>query len=544
MATDGTIKSRYDSLATDRQWYLTEGMESAKLTIPSVMPQDQDASNLTTPVEMPKPWQSIGAKGVRNLASKLGLTLFPPTGAFMRYQLAPEFKKALQEEGREAQRTDIEQKLAVREQQIMDAVEANGMRTKADQALRQLIVVGNVLLYLPPSGGMRVFPLNNYVVRRSFVGDVLELIYLEVMDRKTLPAGIKQALIDGGEPLNDLGELECDPKRDEPVLVYTRLLLNEKGTTFKVEREAAGHPVDLGGKTSIAKERFPFMALRFVTIDGEDYGRGYVEEYRGDLKSAEELRKSIVIGSLNAAKVVALVAPGAAVTPKKLMEAPNGAALLGRADDVVMLQQQKHADMRVAQQTYQDLRQDLGGAFLLNSAVQRDAERVTAEEIRAMAEELEDALGGIYSVLAQEMQLPIAKRTEEMLVRTGAIGKIEPEGVVTPIVVTGLAAIGRGHEFNRLREYMAFVRNEIAVMIPEAGQYFVVRDLLDRGAIGLGVPTQGLVKDEETMAAEAQQAQQDQMRATLLEGGAPALAEAAAGEMAGQFANASGQEEE
>jgi hypothetical protein len=54
--------------------------------------------------------------------------------------------------------------------------------------LRQLIVVGNVLLYLPPSGGMRVFPLNNYVVRRSFVGDVLELIYLEVMDRKTLPA--------------------------------------------------------------------------------------------------------------------------------------------------------------------------------------------------------------------------------------------------------------------------------------------------------------------------------------------------------------------
>jgi hypothetical protein len=167
MATDGTIKSRYDSLATDRQWYLTEGMESAKLTIPSVMPQDQDASNLTTPVEMPKPWQSIGAKGVRNLASKLGLTLFPPTGAFMRYQLAPEFKKALQEEGREAQRTDIEQKLAVREQQIMDAVEANGMRTKADQALRQLIVVGNVLLYLPPSGGMRVFPLNNYVVRRK-----------------------------------------------------------------------------------------------------------------------------------------------------------------------------------------------------------------------------------------------------------------------------------------------------------------------------------------------------------------------------------------
>jgi hypothetical protein len=533
-------------MATERSWYLTEGMESARLTIPSIMPSDQDATQISmrnSPVDIPKPWQSIGAKGVRNLASKLGLTLFPPTGAFIRYQFSPKFKHALAQDDRAEQRTDLEGKLAVREQAIMDSIEANNIRTKADQALRQLIVVGNVLCYLPPTGGMRVFPLNNYVVRRDFVGNVIELIYVEMLEKSTLPIDLRDALIEGGHATTSDGELDLNENKDEAVPLYTGVKLTSNSKKYMVSREIDGAPVDLEGKVSIPKDEFPFMALRFVTIDGEDYGRGYVEEYRGDLRSAEELRQSIVIGSLNAAKLVALVAPGAAVTPKKLMEAENGAALLGRADDVTMLQQNKHADMRVAQQTFQDLRQDLGAAFLLNSAFQRDAERVTAEEVRRMAEELEDALGGIYSVLAQEMQLPIAMRTEEMLVRTGGLGKITPDGVVKPVVVTGLAAIGRGHEFNRLREYVAFVRNEIAVMAPEVGGYFNLRDLLDRAAIGLGVPIEGLVKDEETMAAEAQQAQQDQMRATLLEGGAPALAEAAAGEMTGQFAAASGQEE-
>ena len=52
----------------------------------------------------------------------------------------------------------------------------------------------------------------------------------------------------------------------------------------------------------------------------------------------------------------------------------------------------------------------LGAAFLLNTAVTRDAERVTAQEIRMQAQELESSLGGVYSRLANELQLPLAKR--------------------------------------------------------------------------------------------------------------------------------------
>lgn len=532
MHAPGKTKARYDKLAVERQWYLTEGMESAKLTIPSIMSSDQDASQISvrnSPANLPKPWQSIGAKGVRNLAAKLGLALFPSTGAFMRYQLNPVFKRALASPDRVAQRTEIERDLAIREQTIADDVETNNVRTKVDQALRQLLVVGNVLIYLVPKGGLRIFPLNNYVCRRDFTGNVVELIYMENLELATLPDRVKATLIANGMETNEAGDLVCG-KNQQSVPLYTRLVL--RGKSFHVSQEAMGFPVDLDGQNSINKEKLPFLALRMVTIDGEDYGRGFVEEIRGDLRSAEELRKSIVIGSLNAAKVVALVTPGASVTPKKLMEAQNGAAILGRPDDVTMLQQNKHGDFNVAQNAYQDLKQDLAASFLLNSAIQRNAERVTAEEIRRMAEELEDALGGIYSVLAQELQLPLALRTEDRLVKSGALGPL-PKDTVTPVIVTGLAAIGRGHEFNRFREYVAFIRDEVAPMVPEVAQYFLAREILDRPAIGLGVPTEGLLKTDEQMQQEQQAAQQAAMRQQAIDAGAKPFAQVAAKELGG-----------
>ena len=69
---------------------------------------------------------------------------------------------------------------------------------------------------------------------------------------------------------------------------------------------------------------------------------------------------------------------------------------------------QKFNDFRVAQESAQKIEERLAAAFLLNSSVQRDAERVTAEEVRFMAQELESTLGGVYSVLSQEFQLPLS----------------------------------------------------------------------------------------------------------------------------------------
>ena len=535
--TDGTIKSAYHRMAVDRQWYLTEAMESAKLTIPSIMPSDQDITLIemrNSPVDIPKPWQSLGARGTRNLAAKLVLAIFPPTGAFMRYMLSPEFKRELEAPERQEQRAEIEKGFAMRERAIADDIETANVRTKTDQVMRHLLVAGNMMAYLPPGGGVRTFPLNSYVCRRDFMGDVVELIYVEPLDRANLPEAIRETLLKHGaeEDPQAPGELKiCDTEKDKTVMVYTRVRLRDARYYFT--QEVDGHEVE-SKRGSVPKAKMPYLVLRLTIIDGEDYGRGYVEEFRGDLRSLEELRKSIVIASLNAARLIPLVRPGAAVTPKKLMEAQNGQAIFGQDGDVVMLQQQKQGDMQVAAATSSDLVTALSAAFLLNSSFQRQAERVTAEEVRRMAEELDDALGGFYSVMSQEYQLPLALRTEERLIKKGVLNRLEPKDAARPVVVTGLAAIGRGHEFNRTRELYNYLATEVMPLIPDVGMNLNGRDAILRGAIGLGVETEGMLKSEEQLAEEQRQQQAAIQRQTLLEAGAPEISKVAAQEIGGQ----------
>ena len=47
-------------------------------------------------------------------------------------------------------------------------------------------------------------------------------------------------------------------------------------------------------KGKFKKDRLPYQALRMIRVDNEDYGRGYVEEFLGDLKSLEGLSQSLV----------------------------------------------------------------------------------------------------------------------------------------------------------------------------------------------------------------------------------------------------------
>ena len=67
---------------------------------------------------------------------------------------------------------------------------------------------------------------------------------------------------------------------------------------------------------SFPVDKSPYIPLRFNRVDGEDYGRGYVEEYYGDLKSLEGLTRAIVEGSAAASKVLFMVAPNGIIREK------------------------------------------------------------------------------------------------------------------------------------------------------------------------------------------------------------------------------------
>ena len=246
---------------------------------------------------------------------------------------------------------------------------------------------------------MKVFRLDRYVVKRDTMGNVLEIITKESVSPIMLPPEARQLLStseDYNEQANNSKNLD----------LYTYVC--RKDNKFEVHQEVMSMEIP-NSRGTYPLERVPFIPLRFTRIDGEDYGRGFVEEYIGDLRSLEALTRAIVEGSSASTKVLFLVRPNGTTKQNTLAKAPNGAIVQGDANDVTTLQVQKYNDFRVAQETAQRITERLSFAFLLNSSVQRNAERVTAEEVRYMAQELETALGGVYSILSQEFQLPLVR---------------------------------------------------------------------------------------------------------------------------------------
>jgi len=260
------------------------------------------------------------------------------------------------------------------------------------------------------------------------------------------------------------------------------------------------------------------MALRWSAIDGEDYGRSYVEEYLGDLISLEGLSKAIVEASAVAAKIVYLLNPNGVTRLKDLTKAESGDVILGKQDDVTSLQTDKQADMRIAYEAAKTISDRLSFAFLMHSSVQRDAERVTAEEVRYMASELEDALGGVYSILSQEFQLPLVNRLIDRMTKAKKLPAL-PKGVVKPAIVTGLEALGRGHDLNK---YLTMLK-ALQPLGPEVlARHMNPGDFISRIATSLGIDAAGLVKSDEQIAQETQQAQQQQMMQQMMDIGGSA----------------------
>ncbi|WEM05526.1 head-tail adaptor [Ralstonia phage BOESR1] len=478
-----TAAAIYHKLETDRRPFLERGQECSTLTIPTLLPKEGHSSGS----KLPTPWQSVGARGVNNLASKLLLTLFPANAPFFRLAIDDfTIEKLTQQEG---MRGKVEEGLNKIERSVMNEIEGNAIRVGAFEGLKHLIVAGNVLFYLPPDGGVRVFHLDRYVVRRDPMGNVLDIITKENVSPDALPEGLLPPEKEGKADERDV---------DKPIELFTHIYRD--GKKWRVYQEVKGKKVP-GTDGAYPIDKCPWIPVRLTKIDGENYGRGYVEEYLGDVKTLEGLAQAMVEGSAAAAKVLFLVKPNGTTSINDVANAESGAFREGNKDDITVLQLEKFNDFRVVMDMMTSITERLSFAFLLNSAVQRNGERVTAEEIRFMANELETALGGLYSVLSQELQLPFVKRIMYQMEKQKRLPTL-PSGVVKPVVVTGIEALGRGNDLNRLIQF-----GELAAQAAQLPPELNKDDYLTRAGTALGIDMKGLVKSPEEIAQQNQQAQ-------------------------------------
>lgn len=492
------ISTKWQEMSNKRESYLDRAQECASLTIPMLYPPDgfTDTERITTP------FQGLGARGVNNLASKLLLALFPPNSPFFRLKVEDKIIAELNALGEPNVQSEIETSLANIERQVNETIESGGMRVVFFEAIKHLLVAGNVLIHLPKEG-IRIFRLDQFCVTRDGMGNVTEIVTKECVSEDALPPDLKE-IVENDDEFKDSEEIEiwtCVHREDENTYISYQMI----GNTKEIPGTRGKHKAD----------ELPWIPLRLSAIAGESYGRSFVEEYLGDLRSLEGLTKAIVEGSTAAARLVMMVRPNGTTRRADLAKAENGAIITGHAEDVTFLQVQKFNDFRVAGETIASIGTRLASAFLLNSSVQRNADRVTAEEIRYMAQELEEALGGVYSVLAQEWQLPLLRRILARLKKSGEIPNLPKTGI-KPMVVTGVEALGRGHDLNKLQIFFTVMQQTFGPQI--FAERVKVDEAIRRMLSSLGLDGKNLIKTDEELA---QQQNQQMMQQAVMKGIGP-----------------------
>ena len=516
MSGKQTAAARYNQLVSNRSAYLQRARDCSKVTIPGLVAEQVYGDN----GDLKTPYQSFGSRGINFLSNKLLITLFPPNRPFFKLEI-DDLALRVQEAG-PGIKTELDAALVQVEHAVMGVLDSANGRASLHEAFKHLLVSGNVLLYVSDAG-IRVIHLDRFVVCRDPMGHVTEIL----VEEEVYPQALPQGFLEDDEKT---GEYDEEPSK-RTIKLHTCVKFYDGECHWYQEAKGKEIPNTHG---MCKADCSPWIVLRHDRVETEEYGRSYVEQYYGDLLALENLSQAILESSAAAAKAIFLVNPNGMTRPRTLASAANGAIVQGSASDVTVVQTAKGADMQIANATVERIEARLAYAFMLNTAVQRPGERVTASEIEFMSQEVNAGTSGLYSILTQELQLPLVRRLMHILQRQRKLPAF-PKGrsgqpLVNPKPVTGLEAIGRGDDKNKLVEFITTAQQ---VLGPEImSEYINVDEALRRLAASGSVDTTNLVKTREQLEneraaaadAQAQQQQQQQMLELMKSGAASQVA--------------------
>lgn len=513
-----SAKERFDELDGSREDILEEARKCAKLTLPYVLPEEGHREN----DGLDNPYQNVGAKLVNNLASKITFAMLPPNSPFFRLFTEEGIKEEYTDEkGQPTEELKEIEKLAV-------TIENEAQKTIAKQALivptveimKALIITGNSLAVKvePESSlekGLKIYRLDNYVVLRDYRGNLVEVITKETVSPYVLD-----------EDIIELLDIDITQDTVKDVSVYTRAVLRE-GKWYEYQG-IEGETIPDSDKT-YTLENFPYMALRTTFVNGHNYGLGIVTQHLGDFISLESANQLILEASSVMARVLFGLKAGSVADIDEINSAGNGDVVIADFEnDFTTLRTDKQTDLQFVMEVKREIERRLEQVFLAANSAIRDSDRTTATEVRYLANDLEVSQGGLYSLLSQEFQAPLARLLlEEMSVDMRGYDYVP---------ITGVEALGRNNDRDKLREFSGIIQ-ETPILQEAIGQYFNASNYIEDITIASNLPSGRYTLTEEQVA-EKQKAMQEQQVAMQGIGG---MAEEA-GRGAGK--NLSGQQKE
>ena len=466
----------YAAKESDRSQYEDRAKLIANLTLPYVIREDSDSG--TTKMK-DSTSQSYGGRLINTLKAKMGMALLPPSTSSFRYVPKPEELEGLTQ-GNPDNISKVYQVLSQNVATVNAELELQQIRSTLFDIIAQLLIVGSVIVEKKEKKGVMIHPLMTFVADLDETGMPVAMCFVEML--KVLP-----------------DDITVKEEKDEYEL-YTMAKLDEDGkgwiVTQEIDQEIVGNEQKYKDYDTL-----PFRYLGWTWMTGDSYHRPYTEDYYQDLNQLDKLARLLTDGSIVSAKMLLFVNEKGGRTRKDdVADSANGDVIDGVADDVSALQIQKNFDFQVPMEREQNLKKELSQAFLMNESVTRDAERVTAQEIRFMAQELEtSSLAGIYSKLSLQWSKWIIK---QIMLELGI--KFE---VIEVEILTGLDALGRSQEAQKL--------DALVMRAEQLGlrHWFKDSELLNRYASYESVNPVNLMKtpkevEQELAKMKAQQAMQ------------------------------------
>lgn len=234
---------------------------------------------------------------------------------------------------------------------------------------------------------------------------------------------------------------------DQTVEKYTRIHrgFNNGTPGYTVSQQVDN--LDIGEPSWYPERLCPWMCPTWVLIPGEHYGRGMVEDYAGGFATLSNLSEAAALYGVEIMRVVHLVGSSAGTDIDDIANAESGEYVRGDPQSISAHESGDSLKLQVVEAKITSVINRLSKAFMYTGTT-RNAERVTAEEIRRDAQEAEYALGGVYSTLSGGIQVPMAHilMTEvDSMVLAGLVAK-EIEADVT----AGIPALGRSADVQNL----------------------------------------------------------------------------------------------
>ena len=480
-----TLAERFRVLDSRRQYRVDVARKCASLTIPSVLPPRDWTENQI----LPQPYSSIASRGVTAMASRMLSALMPLNDS-------PFFKFSLKN-GAEPT-PEIKSYLETLSYQVYNKIVNNNLREMVFQALQHLIVVGDVLVMMDDDFNFRNLRIDHYVVQRNVSGQLIELIHLEHYP------------IDP----DDLSYTQTSSVISKPgyKTIYCQYELEEDEKTWKARKEDEDGNLFMEGEYSV----LPAIPLRWYSIIGENYGRSHCEDNLGDLISLENYTQAHIEGMAASSTFWIGVDPSGLTEIDDISSATNGTFIPARTNDIFCLSPAQTLSPQISSTSaaVSEMRREVAEAFLMTSGAIPSGDRVTATAVRMIGSELETVLGGAFSAIARDLMEPIVKRAVFIMLNNGDMDErmyeqfFEKDGTLSVEIVTGLQALSRDSDLQKLMQMGEMVRN----LPPQALQTFRW-DSYSRALISsLGFDPRMWVKSEEEVAQQQQMMQQQMMQ--------------------------------